>query len=195
MKIPILFFIVCSLSLQSCQEKNESYVDKNKAEVLSKSDADLVKQGEYLVRSIGCDHCHTPKKMTDQGPVPDMDRWMMGYPQGDPLPEIPDNIGGPAGWLLMNNDLTAAVGPWGVSFGANLTPDDTGLGSWSFEQFKKAMTEGKYKGMDNSRPLMPPMPWQSYRDMKEEDLKAIFLYLQSIEPIENIVPSYRPPST
>ena len=56
------------------------------------------------------------------------------------------------------------------------------------------MTEGKYKGMENSRPLMPPMPWQSFAHLSNEDLKSIYDYLKSIPPIENVVPSYRPPS-
>ncbi len=126
--------------------------------------------------------------MTPQGPVPDMDRWLMGYPSQDPLPEINKNEIGPDKWVLLNNDLTAAVGPWGVSFAANLTPHQTGLGNWTFEQFKKAMTEGKYKGVENTRMLLPPMPWQSYAGMKDEDLKAIYEYLKSIKPIENLVP-------
>ena len=154
---------------------------------------DLVARGEYLVTIIGCDHCHTPKKMTEQGPVPDRDRWLMGYPAGDPLPEIDRTQVGPGKWVMFHSDLTAAVGPWGVSFGANLTPHETGIGTWSFEQFQRSMTEGKYKGLENSRPLMPPMPWQSYSLLKEEDLRAIFAYLQSIEPIENVVPNYIPP--
>jgi hypothetical protein len=94
---------------------------------------------------------------------------------------------------LLNNDLTAAVGPWGVSFSANLTPHQSGIGNWTFDQFKKAMTEGKYKGVENTRMLLPPMPWQSYAHMKEEDLEAIFAYLQSITPIENLVPNHIPP--
>ena len=48
--------------------------------------------------------------------------------------------------------------------------------------------------MENGRPLMPPMPWESYIEMKDDDLKAIFEYLKSIKPIENVVPSYIPPA-
>ncbi|MCF1422298.1 diheme cytochrome c-553 [Mangrovimonas futianensis] len=155
---------------------------------------ELITRGEYLTKTIGCDHCHTPKKMTPNGPVPDTDRWLMGHPANDTLPAIVTEALGPDKWLLFNNSLTAAVGPWGVSFSANITPDDTGIGSWSYDQFKIAMTKGKYKGMENGRPLMPPMPWESYVDMKEEDMMAIFEYLKSIKPIENVVPSYIPPA-
>ncbi len=196
MKTTIFLAVSASLLLMvpSCKEKQEDYSEKSEAKVMALSKEESIKRGEYLVTVIGCDHCHSPKKMTDQGPVPDLDRWMMGYPANDPVPEVPENAVGPGRWVLLNNDLTVAVGPWGTSFGANLTPDDSGIGSWSFDQFKKAMTEGKYKGMENSRPLMPPMPWQSFGHLSNEDLKAIYDYLMSIPPIENVVPSYRPPA-
>ena len=119
----------------------------------------------------------------------------MGYPSQDPLPKINKNELGPDKWVLLNNDLTAAVGPWGVSFAANLTPHQTGLGNWTFEQFEKAMTEGKYKGVENTRILLPPMPWQSYASMKDEDLRAIYEYLKSIKPIENLVPNHISPNS
>ncbi|MEZ4687581.1 MAG: c-type cytochrome [Bacteroidia bacterium] len=154
---------------------------------------DLVKRGEYLTITTGCDHCHTPKKMTPEGPVPDMERWLMGHPAGNPLPEIDKTEIEPGKWALLNSDLTAAVGPWGISFSANLTPHETGIGNWSFDQFKKAMKEGKHKGLDGGRPLMPPMPWQAYSHMNDDDLKAIFEYLKSIKPIDNLVPAYVPP--
>jgi hypothetical protein len=86
----------------------------------------------------------------------------------------------------MNN--TAAVGPWGTSFAANLTPDQTGIGTWTEEQFIRAMKQGKWKGLENSRNLLPPMPWQGYSQLPEDDLKAIFAYLKSIKPIYNSVP-------
>lgn len=156
------------------------------------STEDVVERGNYLVTTIGCDHCHTPKIMTPEGPAPDMSRWLMGYPAQESLPKINKNEIGPGKWVLLNNDLTAAVGPWGVSFSANLTPHQTGLGTWTFDQFKKAMTQGKYKGIENTRMLMPPMPWQSYAHMKDDDLKAIFEYLKTIPPIDNLVPDHIP---
>ncbi len=156
-------------------------------------DEGLVERGEYLTGIIGCDHCHTPKKMTPNGPVPDRDRWMMGFPAGDPLPPIPKDQAKPGAWVLFHGDLTASIGPWGISYGANLTPHETGIGNWSYEHFKRALTQGKHKGLENGRPLMPPMPWQSYAEMKDDDIRAIFAYLKSIKPIENIVPTYVPP--
>ena len=56
------------------------------------------------------------------------------------------------------------------------------------------MREGKYKGLDNTRPLMPPMPVEAYKYMTDSDIEAIFVYLKTIEPIENVVPGYQPPA-
>ena len=54
------------------------------------------------------------------------------------------------------------------------------------------MKEGKHLGMDNQRPIMPPMPWQGLSMWPDEDLKAVFAYLKSIPPIDNLVPAYQP---
>lgn len=183
--------------LTACQEKKEDkeqYSTKIQNSEVKPSKEEMIARGEYLAKAIGCDHCHSPKIMTEKGPIPDLDRWMMGYPADRPLPEINKDVIGPGKWGLFVGDLTAFVGPWGVSFGANLTPDDTGIGTWTFEQFKKAMTQGMYKGLENSRPMMPPMPWQTYKDLTDDDLKAIYEYLMSLKPIENVVPAYIPPN-
>ena len=92
-------------------------------------------------------------------------------------------------WLLFNNGLTAFVGPWGVSYAANLTPDDTGIRHWKFEQFLTAIRKGKSKGLEGNRPLLPPMPWEMYKNMTDEDLKSIFTYLKSLPPVNNLVPA------
>jgi hypothetical protein len=53
-----------------------------------------------------------------------------------------------------NDNLTAWVGPWGISFAANLTPDvATGLGRWTVEKFIQTMRTGKHLGV--GRPLLP----------------------------------------
>jgi hypothetical protein len=181
---------VSALGFLSCQEQKPKEIPQD--DILSQEA--LVQRGEYLVVSVGCADCHSPKIMTEHGPEPDMDRYMMGYDSSQPLPETPENV--PLGpWILFNGELTAAVGPWGTSFAGNLTPHETGIGNWSFEQFKKALREGKYKGLENSRPLMPPMPWQALRNFTDEDLEAMFAYLQTLKPIDNVVPAYRPPGS
>ena len=42
--------------------------------------------------------------------------------------------------------------------------------------------------MGTSRPILPPMPWPVYRNMTDDDLKAVFAYLKSLPPIRNQVP-------
>lgn len=109
--------------------------------------AELVKKGEYLVMVAGFHDCHTPKKMTEHGPEPDMLLMLSGHPQDAELPEIDPSQLGPGKWMLMNEHLTTAVGPWGISFSANLTPDEqTGIGLWREELFIEAMRTGKQHG-------------------------------------------------
>ncbi|MDC6404730.1 MULTISPECIES: c-type cytochrome [Maribacter] len=188
--IAIMTFSV--LILASCNRPKEKKVAV--IEEANVKTVNLEERGEYLVSIIGCADCHTPKKMTAMGPVPDMDRYMMGFDSSGALPPIPENV--PLGpWALFAGDLTAAVGPWGTSYAGNLTPHETGIGSWTLDQFKKAIKEGKYKGLDGSRPIMPPMPVEAYRSMNDEDVEAIFAYLKSLKPIENVVPVYIPPTS
>lgn len=155
------------------------------------TEAQLIDRGRYLVGIMGCHDCHSPKKMGPNGPELDTDRLLSGHPAGTPLPPMPKDA---AGWALMSLDLTVAVGPWGTSYAANLTSDDTGIGTWSEAQFKRAITKGLYKGLEGSRPLLPPMPWQNLVDLKDEDIHAIFTYLKSTKPVENVVPPPMPPA-
>ncbi len=122
------------------------------------------------------------------GPEPDMSRRFMGHPADLDIPEYEEAQIAPGQWLLTNNDLTAWVGPWGISYSANITSSNTGIGVWAEDNFIRAMRDGLYKGIEGSRPLLPPMPWPSYRNLSDDDLKAIFAYLKTIDPIDNIVP-------
>lgn len=154
---------------------------------------DDVKRGEYLVQTMGCNDCHSPKIMTPQGPAPDPKRLLSGHPSDEVLAPIADkNV--LKGYALFSMGLTAGIGPWGTTYAANLTPDETGLGNWTLEQFGKAVRQGKSKGMDNGRMLLPPMPWQNLVNLSDADLKAIWAYLRSIPPVKNVVPAPVPPA-
>lgn len=153
----------------------------------------LVKRGEYLVNTMGCDDCHSPKIMGPQGPMPDMEHRFAGHMPTPPLGK-PDMSVMKNGWLLMSMDLTAASGPWGISYAANISSDETGIGNWSEAQFIKCLREGKLKGMDNSRPLLPPMPWPNFAKLNDTDLKAIFAFLKSTKPVNNVVPGPKGPN-
>ncbi len=148
----------------------------------------LVKRGEYLVNTMGCDDCHSPKKMGPQGLEVDMALRLSGYPAQRPLaPLTEDNI--KEGWALFGSDFTSTVGPWGASFAANITSDATGIGNWTEAQFIKALREGKSKGLDGTRPLLPPMPWQNFTKLNDEDIKSIYAYLKTTKPVKNVVPA------
>jgi len=127
------------------------------------------------------------------GPAPDTARLLYGYPSGSRLPEIPAGVLGQEKWgAITTNDMTAWLGPLGVSFSSNLTPDaKTGIRSWPEDMFIKTIRTGKFMGM--SRDILPPMPWQSFGQMTDDDLKAIFVYLKSISPVNNQVPAPIPP--
>ncbi len=89
-------------------------------------------------------------------------------------------------------DTTAWAGPWGVSYSANLTPDEnTGIGSWSEETFVGALRTGRHMGV--SRPILPPMPWGAFRNLIDEDLRSIYAYLRTVPPVRNRVPEPLPP--
>jgi mono/diheme cytochrome c family protein len=174
------------VALTACQKTVKP--DSAQKPMAIKDSAELVQYGKYLVTITGCNDCHTPKKMGPKGPELIEELLLSGFQGKNAIPEF-DKERTQKGFAQMSPDMTAAAGPWGVSFAANITPDETGIGSWTFEQFKTAITQGKYKGQDNGRPLLPPMPWFNYTEMKDEDLRAIFAYLKSIKPVENVVPA------
>lgn len=148
--------------------------------------SDPVRRGEYLVSITGCNDCHTPFKLGPRGPEPDMSRMLSGHPQSLAMPPAPQFGDGPWAWAGAATN-TAFAGPWGVSYAPNLTPDDTGLGKWSEESFVAAIRSGKHLGV--ARPILPPMPWQVYRNMSDSDLKAVYAYLRTVPKVANRVPA------
>jgi Cytochrome c len=150
--------------------------------------AQLVKRGEYLITTSGCDDCHSPKIMGAKGPEIDRERRLSGFPSSRPIPAFDSSLV-KKGIAQFNEDLTAAAGPWGISFAANLTSDGTGVGNWPLQNFKYSLRHGKWKGLEGSRGLLPPMPWFNFAKMTEEDLEAMYAFLQSTKPVENIVPA------
>lgn len=147
--------------------------------------------GAHLVAISGCGDCHTSKKMTDKGPIDDTTVMLAGHFAQGPVPELLTEQVGKG--MAATYDLTAWHGPWGHSYAANLTPDSTGLGAWSEQQFITCLRKGIFKGIEGSRPLMPPMPVAGINNMSDDELKAIFAYLKTIKPVHNVVPDYQPP--
>lgn len=145
-----------------------------------------VELGAYLVKTMGCHDCHTPWTLGPNGPEPDMTRALTGHPESLTMPPAPALPAGP--WMMTASATnTAWAGPWGVSFTANLTPDkETGLGDWTEEQFITAIRTGKHQG--KGRPILPPMPYPVYANLVDDEIKALWAYLQSLAPVKNRVP-------
>jgi hypothetical protein len=151
----------------------------------------LVERGRYLVTTSGCHDCHTPLKMGDNGPEPDMSRMLSGHPESFVITAPPADPG--QAWMMVAaNTMTAFSGPWGMSFTANLTPDDeTGLGRWTLQNFKDTIRTGRHMG--RGRPVLPPMPIPMYKNFNDADFEAIYAFLRSIPPVKNRVPEPLPP--
>ncbi len=149
-------------------------------------------RGKYLVTIGGCHDCHTPWIIQPDGnPGPDMSRALSGHPEQLPVAAAAQVSGDGWEWAGAGSN-TAFSGPWGVSFAANLTPDEnTGTGIWTFDIFKNTIRNGRHWGV--SRPLLPPMPWFNYREMTDEDLEAVFTYIHSLPAVRNKVPEPLPP--
>ena len=130
--------------------------------------ADQLAYGSYMVNASGCVECHTDVK------------------QGQIIPEM-SFAGGrefkfPDGSAVRSSNIT--------------TDKETGLGNWTREQFI-----ARFKAFVDSAYLVPSvgagefntiMPWTMYAHMKEEDLSAIFTYLQTVAPISNKVTKFSP---
>lgn len=145
-----------------------------------------IARGEYLVNTMACHDCHTPWKMGPKGPEPDFSRALTGHPADLVMPPPPALPPGPWAWMGAATN-TAFAGPWGVSFTANLTPDkETGLGNWTEDMFIQAMRTGRHEG--KGRPILPPMPYFVVAKLTDDDIKALFAYLQSLPPVRNRVP-------
>jgi mono/diheme cytochrome c family protein len=124
---------------------------------------DLVKYGAYLAGPVAhCVGCHTASRA--DGKL-DTTRLFAGGPR--------------------------FMGPFGVSYASNITPDhETGIGAWTDAQIIAAIYGVKPSG----RPILPPMPWPYYAGrIAESDLKAMIAYLRSIPPIRNPVSPPEPP--
>ena len=179
----MLFALVFVVLLTAC---NQTQPEKK---VLSEKE--MIERGKYLITAGGCHDCHSPKVFGPQGPKIDESKILSGHPAEMQLAEFDPAILEPGKYILFTQDVTAAIGPWGASFAANLTPDnETGIGTWQPEMFINALRTGKHLGA--GRPILPPMPWEMVGKLTDEDLQAMFAYLKSIPPVKNRVPDPKP---
>jgi len=168
----VLLVIVLVTSLAARQQPKSPYPPARPARLAASPTS--AERGAQLVMLGGCNDCHTPKL---QNGMPNLARTLSGQPLNAPLP--PEVTGG----ISTNMHLTAWRGPWGVTIARNLTPDKTtGIGTWTLADFKKTIRTGiDPKGVV----LQPPMPIGMYQNLPDEDLEAIFSYLQTLKPIVN----------
>jgi cytochrome c553 len=126
-----------------------------------------VERGGYLVKAVmACDGCHTPRA---PGGALDMSKRFAGGSQTWDTPR----------YLVK---------------GANISPDpETGIGKWSADDFKRALTEGV---RPSGVALAPQMPFVFYKVLTPSDLDAVTAYVRSVTPVRNEVqpPVYRAPS-
>jgi cytochrome c553 len=183
-----LYYLIAVVGLVSfgrsvaAGNRREKEQDRQREQAAHK---ERVERGKYLVTYGGCADCHTPKIMSERGPVDDPARHLAGHPQNANLPTPPKL--GDSPWNAATAGLTAWSGPWGVTYAANLTPDvNTGMGIWTEEMFIKSLRTGKHMG--SGRPILPPMPWPTIGTLKDDDMKAVFAYLKSIPAVSNRVP-------
>jgi mono/diheme cytochrome c family protein len=115
-----------------------------------------VQRGDYLTNTImTCANCHSPK--------------------GPPAAVAGKDYSGGLSWDTPGFVVTAP----------NITPDrETGIGSWSAGDIKKALIEGV---RPNGVKLAPIMPWEFYGILTPGDADSIVAYVQSLKPVKNKV--------
>lgn len=104
----------------------------------------------------------------------------------------PQGPNGPLPGMELAGGLTIKGKPF-TAYSSNITPDrETGIGKWSGAQIIAAIREGR---RPNGSIIGPPMPIALYRDLSDNDVKAIVAYLRSVKAVRNAVPKseYRMP--
>jgi mono/diheme cytochrome c family protein len=119
-------------------------------------------RGKYLAEHVtGCMECHTPHDWSSRGSVSENAK--LGAGEEMPMKDLPGRIVAP-----------------------NITPDnETGAGTWTDDQIGRAIREGV--GHDG-RALFPMMPYERFREMSDEDLASVVVYLRSLVPVRNAIP-------
>jgi len=75
-------------------------------------------------------------------------------------------------------------------FSANITPDASGIGYYDETLFIQVMRHGSVR----ARKLSSTMPWWIFRNMTDDDLKALFAYLRTVHPVHHLLDNTEPPT-
>jgi mono/diheme cytochrome c family protein len=89
-------------------------------------------------------------------------------------------VKGHTDWKRLGAGGNDFHGPWGVSVARNLTPHESGLKRWSDQDIARAIRDGVRN--DGTR-LKPPMAFDWYRNINDDDMKALIAYLRSLKPL------------
>jgi mono/diheme cytochrome c family protein len=81
-------------------------------------------------------------------------------------------------------------GAWGEAATANITPHSSGIAYYDENLFIQALRTGYVR----ARKLSSIMPFAVYKNMSDDDLKAIFAYLRTLTPIQHVVDNAEPPT-
>jgi mono/diheme cytochrome c family protein len=73
---------------------------------------------------------------------------------------------------------------------ANITPDASGIGYYDEALFVQSMRTGSVR----ARRLKPIMLWWIFRNMTDDDLKAVFAYLRTLKPVHHVVDNAEKPT-
>lgn len=120
-------------------------------------------RGKYLVQGLlSCESCHTPSDWTQHG-----------------APSV-------AGMEFAGQSLPLGGFP-GTAVAPNLTPDrQTGAAGWTDDQIARAIREGiKHDGTT----IFPLMPYLDYKNLSDEDLASVVVYVRSVPPVHNALPA------
>ncbi|MCK1337234.1 molybdopterin-dependent oxidoreductase [Bradyrhizobium sp. 38] len=66
--------------------------------------------------------------------------------------------------------------PFGTIYATNITPDETGIGAWSYPAFERAMRDGLHR---DGRQLYPAFPYTHFSKTSDSDLQALYAYLMA----------------
>jgi cytochrome c oxidase cbb3-type subunit 2 len=150
---------VASLGRKPVWEMDAAEVKALYAQKTAEHEANPVERGRVLAETMGCAHCHSP--VDDEGRV---------------LPG-----------MKFAGGLKFRLAVWGDFVTANLTSDnETGLGRYSDEDIKRAVTRGVKR--DESRMLPFPMGWPGFAHLTPADQNALVAFLRTIPPVKNQIP-------
>ena len=141
-----IFISVCLLIMAAVVISQINCSPKEENKPLTQQE--LIARGKYLVFTGGCSDCHSPKIYTPMGPIPDSTKNLSGFQHDQKLPALDPKYVAPGQWVATESNFSAWVGPWGITYAANITPDkETGIGTLTEEMFIKTLREGKWMGV------------------------------------------------